>query len=190
MRRVACSSGVRSGPGKSCGPVPRRGGYPGTGPSAMGIHNDTQAATGRCRGDRDSPPRWRHCSGTVTSVIETAQVADSGRRTSTGAWSRVLAAPAPRTRGGLVMIRPPRVPYPPMVITPGGAPPGRPANIAVSRRRHVWRGQRPTTSPATADWLAGCSEEDRARGQRCSRHGATVVLSWLPVSGRGRTGPG
>jgi hypothetical protein len=35
----------------------------------------------------------------------------------------------PETRGGLVMIRPPRVPPPSEVITPGGAPPGRPANI-------------------------------------------------------------
>ncbi len=35
--------------GKGCGPVPRWGGYPGTGPGAKGSRSDTQAVTGRCR---------------------------------------------------------------------------------------------------------------------------------------------
>jgi hypothetical protein len=65
--------------------------------------------------------------------------------------------------------------------TSGPAPPltglRRAAPLPVARRT------------SAANRLAGCHEEDRACGQRCSRHGATVVFR-LAYPAAGAAGPG
>jgi hypothetical protein len=82
------------------------------------------------------------------------------------------------------MIRPPRVPPPSEVITPGGAPPGRPANIRSAQARQ---------DGAVCLQRSGLLDAMRmivpaVNGIRATE--APWYLGGLSVRGRGRTGPG